>query len=59
MAAKGQASVHLLEKYRGMSFIERIKKAAMEASNDGECWWVHNYIFSTLTWRGRNDNQRT
>jgi len=51
MAAKGQSSVHLLEKYRGMSFAKRMKKAAMDVSNNGECWWVHNYVYATLNYR--------
>jgi len=56
MAAKGQTSVHLLEKYRGMSHGKRMKKAAMDVSNNGKCWWVHNYIYSTLMYRGRTDD---
>ena len=56
MAAKGQVSTHLLEKYRGMSFAKRMKQAAMDVSNNGECWWVHNYVYATLCYRGRSDD---
>lgn len=42
---------YYLEEYRGLDVITRAKKAAMACSNNGVCWWVHDYVYRELTWR--------
>ena len=42
---------NLLPEYQGLSVIERAKKAALSVSNNGECWWVYDYVYRELTWR--------
>ena len=33
--------------YEGLTWQQRVKKGAMEASDNGKCWWVHDYIMKT------------
>tara|TARA_R100000458_G_scaffold16506_1_gene14178 strand:+ start:955 stop:1179 length:225 start_codon:yes stop_codon:yes gene_type:complete len=33
--------------YENMSWQERIKSAALKASDNGRCWWVYDYIMRT------------
>ena len=33
--------------YENMSWQNRIKKAALNASDNGRCWWVYDYIMRT------------
>jgi len=33
--------------YENMSWQERIKTAALKASDNGRCWWVYDYIMRT------------
>ena len=33
--------------YENMSWQQRVKKSAMDASDNGRCWWVHDYIVRT------------
>lgn len=30
--------------YRNMTHAERAKQAALNASDNGRCWWIHDYI---------------
>ena len=53
------AKAYYLKEYRGLDVVTRAKKAAMYASNDGRCWWVHDWVFRELTWRDPNATSRT
>ena len=33
--------------YENMTWQQRVKKSAMDASDNGRCWWVHDYIVRT------------
>ena len=33
--------------YENMSWQDRVKKGAMNASADGRCWWIYDYIIRT------------
>tara|TARA_R100001530_G_scaffold108999_2_gene76469 strand:+ start:165 stop:404 length:240 start_codon:yes stop_codon:yes gene_type:complete len=33
--------------YENMSWQDRVKKGAMNASDNGRCWWVYEYIVGT------------
>ena len=33
--------------YENMSWQDRVKKGAMNASDDGRCWWIYDYIIRT------------
>ena len=35
------------EEYKNMPWQDRIKKAALSASDNGRCWWVYDYIMRT------------
>ena len=39
------------KKYRHLSFCKRAKQAAMDVSDNGRCWWVHNYVYSSILYR--------
>ena len=41
-ANKG-TSKFILE-YSNMTHAERVKKAALNASDNGRCWWIHDHI---------------
>tara|TARA_B100000519_G_scaffold199420_1_gene210617 strand:+ start:1491 stop:1727 length:237 start_codon:yes stop_codon:yes gene_type:complete len=46
--SKGPKPVYA-EEYRGLSWQERVKKAALNASDNGRCWWIYDHIMrSTL-----------
>jgi hypothetical protein len=46
--SKGPKPVYT-EEYKGMSFQERVKTAALKASDNGRCWWIYDHIMrSTL-----------
>ena len=32
------------EKYKGLSFEQRLRKAALEASDNGRCWWIEAFL---------------
>ena len=38
-----------LEKYRGMQTERRRRMVALEASDEGRCWWVFAWIYSYNT----------
>jgi hypothetical protein len=40
-----------LKEYRNMSHHERVKKAALLASDNGRCWWVYQFIMLDLVRR--------
>ena len=42
---------YYLKEYRGLDVITRAKKAAMIASDNGRCWWIHDWVYRELTWR--------
>ena len=42
---------YYLKEYRGLSIIQRAKKAALSVSDNGRCWWVYDYIYRELTCR--------
>lgn len=44
-------STNVLPEYQGLSVLERAKKAANIASDNGRCWWIYNYVYCELTWR--------
>ena len=33
-----------IKEYQGMNFASRTKKSALDVSDNGRCWWVHDYI---------------
>ena len=33
--------------YRGKTWQQRINTAALKASDNGRCWWIHDYIIRT------------
>ena len=33
--------------YENMTWQQRVKKSEMDASDNGRCWWVHDYIVRT------------
>ena len=35
------------KEYKGLSWQDRVKKSAMKASDNGRCWWIHDYIIGT------------
>ena len=41
----------IIAKYQGLTSIERAKQVALDASDNGRCWWIHDYIYRELTWR--------
>jgi len=40
-----------LNEYHGLSHHERVKKAALIASDNGRCWWIYQYIMLDLARR--------
>lgn len=42
---------YYLKEYQGLDTITRAKKAAMAVSDNGRCWWVHDWVYRELTWR--------
>ena len=42
---------YYLPEYQGLDVVTRAKKAAMSASDNGRCWWIHDYVYRELTWR--------
>ena len=43
-ANKAGASTYVVEKYRGLPMHKRAVQAALDASNNGKCWWVYDYV---------------
>ena len=39
------------KKYRHLTYSKRVKQAALDVSNNGVCWWVHNYVYASLMYR--------
>ena len=33
-----------IEGYRNMAPVDRVKKMAFKASNNGKCWWVYEWL---------------
>ena len=33
--------------YENMTWAQRVKKSAMYASDNGRCWWIHDFIVRT------------
>ena len=39
------------KEYKGLSYNDRVKKAASNASDNGRCWWIYDYIIKTTITR--------
>ena len=39
---KGQTS--FVKEYQGMTFDQRVEKAALNSSDNGRCWWIYTYL---------------
>jgi len=39
------------KEYKGLSYHDRVKKAASNASDNGRCWWIYDYIIKTTITR--------
>lgn len=48
-----ERSTNVLPEYRGLGVIERARKAANAASDNGRCWWIYDYVYRELTWRDK------
>ena len=44
---KGSKKTKFAKGYENMSWQDRVKKGAMNASDDGRCWWIYDYIIRT------------
>ena len=45
---KGPKPIYAKE-YKGLNFQNKVKKAALKASDNGRCWWIYDHIMrSTL-----------
>ena len=42
-----KGNTRFAKEYRGLSWQDRTKKAALKASDNGRCWWVYDYIMRT------------
>ena len=42
---------YYLKEYQGLDVIARAKKAAMAVSDNGRCWWIHDWVYRELSWR--------
>ena len=42
---------YYLKEYQGLDVTTRAKKAAMSVSDNGRCWWIHDWVYRELTWR--------
>jgi hypothetical protein len=40
--------------YMNMTWQQRIRKSALKASDNGRCWWIHDYIIKTTVSPGTN-----
>jgi hypothetical protein len=45
-AKKGTTIFH--EDYIGLSFDQRLQKAALEGSGNGKCWWIYDYLLTPV-----------
>ena len=52
-AAAKARSTNVLPEYQGLGVIERARKAANAASDNGRCWWIYDYVYRELTWRDK------
>tara|TARA_R110002020_G_scaffold152143_2_gene329758 strand:- start:1586 stop:1867 length:282 start_codon:yes stop_codon:yes gene_type:complete len=49
------------KEYKGLSYEERIQKAALIASDNGRCWWIYDFIKTpvySFEEKPRNNKQR-
>ena len=48
-ASRRNASGHtkFSKGYENMTWAQRVKKSAMDASDNGRCWWIHDHIIRT------------
>ena len=53
VAAAKARSTNVLPEYQGLGVIERARKAANAASDNGRCWWIYDYVYRELTWRDK------
>jgi len=45
LATKGTST--FTKEYQGLTHTSRMTKSALEASDNGRCWWIHDYIVRT------------
>tara|TARA_R100001463_G_C3426053_1_gene210840 strand:+ start:275 stop:493 length:219 start_codon:yes stop_codon:yes gene_type:complete len=38
---------HVPDEYKGLPTAERVRRVALKHSNDGECWWIYQYIMNS------------
>ena len=43
---KSNYADYVPKKYKGMAYMDRIKAHALEASDNGRCWWIYNYVLN-------------
>ena len=43
-ADKNKKPSYVVEKYKGMPAHKKAVQAALDASNNGKCWWVYDYV---------------
>ena len=48
---KAGVNTYYAEEYRGLDPVQRAKKAALSASDNGRCWWVYTKIYGDLVHR--------
>ena len=42
--SSNNGATKFIEAYKGMTHAERVKTSALNASDNGRCWWIHDYI---------------
>ena len=47
-ARKVGANSYIRERYRGLPPHRRAMQAALDASNNGKCWWVYKHVMDSL-----------
>ena len=45
------------KEYQGLTWNGRIRKASLEASDNGRCWWIMEYIAGDARARARDVHQ--
>ncbi len=51
LVEKSGPNVIYTKEYQGLPYHEKIKKAALIASDNGRCWWIYQYIMLDLARR--------
>ena len=42
-----KGTTQFAEGYEELSWQDRVKNAALKSSDNGRCWWIHDYIIGT------------